>query len=90
VNSRGCLIIIFLAFFLFLISPSDGFDNDFNWVDPNDHSKGQKQYTREQAIQGEYYGGHDTITSEAALLKKTVHSSNQDFKNWIDEEALPS
>jgi hypothetical protein len=37
-----------------------------------------------------YWGGHDTITAEAALLKTSVHKSDEIFKGWINDFALPS
>lgn len=87
------ILYIFLSLLLLLsyVSSTTGFDNDPNWVDPKDKSKGQKEYTREKAIQGEYYGGHDTITSEATLLKKAVHSGDTKFQEWAnDKSVLPS
>ncbi len=68
-----------LVFTLFFASSLDGFDNNPNWVDPEDRSKGLKEYTRERALIGEYYGGHDTLTAEGMLLKEKVHQGKQTF-----------
>jgi len=82
-------IIFLLALAISWISSSRGFDNSPNWVDPKDKSKGQKEYNREKAIQGEYFGGHDTITAEGMMLKKDVHKGDKPFEDFANE-ALPS
>jgi hypothetical protein len=58
-----------------MVSLTSGFDNNANRVNPDDpNDTRQRPYTRENAVkplgEGGYYGGHDTITSEATLLKK--------------------
>jgi streptogramin lyase/uncharacterized membrane protein len=47
----------------------------------------QVPYTPENA--GVFLGGHDTITSEAMLLKKRAHSGDERFRTWADRESLP-
>ena len=58
-------------------SLAEGFLTNPNLIDPNDRSKGQRVYTRENSAkpvdQGGYYGGHDTLTAEGILLKEEVH-----------------
>ncbi|MEW6110251.1 MAG: hypothetical protein AB1632_13960, partial [Nitrospirota bacterium] len=99
--TKRILVIIFSLILSFsLASLVGGFDNNANKINPKDDKDNrQRAYNRENAskpvnkdnlLEGGYFGGHDTITSEAALLKKDVHGNDQDFKNWIDEEALPS
>ncbi|MGB9715961.1 MAG: hypothetical protein ACPL1G_06105 [Thermodesulfovibrionales bacterium] len=82
-------IVFSFALVISLISSSEGFDNNPNWVDPKDKSKGQKEYTRGKAVQGEYFGGHDTLTAEGMLLKKEVHKGEKPFEDFADI-SLPS
>ena len=88
-------IILSLILIISLASSAWCFESNANRVNPSDNNdKRLRQYTRENAAkpldQGGYYGGHDTIMGEAALLKKEVHGNNQDFKTWLDEQALPN
>ncbi|MCX5909833.1 MAG: hypothetical protein NTY64_22320, partial [Deltaproteobacteria bacterium] len=97
-------IIITILLVLIFRSESLGFGNDANFKNPKNRSEGQRDYTRENSLlptsqggypsQGGYYGGHDTITSEAMMLKKEVHSNDanagREFNLWADREALPN
>src|SRR3989304_7056908 len=94
--AKRLVTIIFLVLMVFpFVSSSEGFDNNFKWVDPNDKGKGQKEYTQEKAIQGEYLGGHDTITAEGMLLKEQVHQQTDPdggtrFIEQFSSKSLPS
>lgn len=88
-------ILLILALFFSFVSPSSGFDNDPNWIDPANKSAGQKEYSRGKASQGGYFGGHDTITAEGMLLKQEVHKGDSDsgekFNKWVEnDKVIPS
>jgi len=89
VIQRIISVIFALVLVTSVVSSLEGFDNNPNWVDIQDKSKGQKEYTSEKAVQGEYYGGHDTLTAEGMLLKKKVHEGEKPFEDFADI-ALPS
>ena len=85
---RITVILFSLALIFSVVSLSSGFDNN---KENFDSKTGEPvPYTPDNINSGKLKGGHDTLTAEGALLKKDVHNDNQDFKKWVDEEALPS
>ncbi len=86
-----------ITLILSIISLSRGFDNNANFKNPQKREQGQREYTHENAAkpvnEGGYYGGHDTLASEAMGLKKEVHKNDADggtkFNNFANE-SLPN
>lgn len=98
-DKRFLIILLLFVFLLSLVSPSGSFDSNANFKNPQKREEGQREYTRDNAInppgQGGYYGGHDTITAEGMLLKEQVHKQTDadggvDFRNKMVREALPN
>ena len=48
-TNRIISVVFLLSFMFSVVPPLEGFDNNPNWVDPNDKSKGIKEYTGEKA-----------------------------------------
>jgi len=88
---KKCVFIIFFIWSFLAQDDSWAFDNNKENYDRD--NKEWISYTKENVNNGILKGGHDTITSEAVLLKKEVHRSDadggQDFSDWAERQALP-
>ena len=98
-RKRFLIILLPFAILLSLISSSGGLESNANKDETTPDPKDQRPYTRDNAVkplgQGGYYGGHDTVTSEAMMLKEQVHQQTDtdggiDFRNKMAREALPN
>ena len=73
---------LFLVFILIIVGTLSAFDNS-----SQNPGLTKTIYNRDNAAA--FLGGHDSITAEAALLKKEVHKTNKEFEDWINISALP-
>lgn len=97
-TKKNLVIIFCLILSFFLVSSVGGFGINANKDESTPAPNDQREYTRANSTkpvgQGGYYGGHDTFTNEAALLKQDVHRNDSDsgekFKSWMNIDALPN
>jgi len=75
---KVAFVVLFLLFSLISFSFSTAFYPGTN-LDPNERDRLRKYNPIKAREPGAYTGGHDAITSEAAVLKKIIHEADLDM-----------